>query len=140
MIWGIVEIVAFSAALLLFALMVISNVDLRIKNGKANANLKQEITDRHIVMEEMKKLMAELDGKSSNQNEGFLKFVSESRDWAFQYIERVQITIKNFQDTVHPIAVRHYEDKETTISQEDLDKILKAYYRLVEELPDEGKK
>jgi hypothetical protein len=36
------------------------------------------------------------------QSEGFLKFVSQSRDWAFQYIEEVQLGLKNFVDEVEP--------------------------------------
>lgn len=35
-------------------------------------------------------------------NEDFLKFVSDSRDWAYQYIEEVQAGLKLFIDEVGP--------------------------------------
>lgn len=41
-------------------------------------------------------------------NEAFLKFVSDSRDWAYQYIEEVQSGIKSFIDEVGP-QVEYYD-------------------------------
>ena len=35
-------------------------------------------------------------------NEDFLKFISDSRDWAYQYIEEVQSGLKSFIDEVEP--------------------------------------
>lgn len=35
-------------------------------------------------------------------NEDFLKFISDSRDWAYQYIEEVQAGLKLFIDEVQP--------------------------------------
>jgi hypothetical protein len=35
-------------------------------------------------------------------NEDFLKFISDSRDWAYQYIEEVQSGLKSFIDEVGP--------------------------------------
>lgn len=136
---NIVEFVVFAIVLLLFVALIITNISTRLQNNKLKATLNQEVIDRAIVMEEMKKLMEELDGKSSNQNEGFLKFVSESRDWAFQYIERVQISIKKFQDVFHPFAEQYYENKRTRIPKEEFPAVVEAYRKLIEELPEEGK-
>lgn len=41
-------------------------------------------------------------------NEDFLKFVSDSRDWAYEYIENVQSGIKSFIDEVGP-QVDYYD-------------------------------
>jgi len=35
-------------------------------------------------------------------NESFIKFLSDSRDWAFQYIEEVQIGLRSFIEEVEP--------------------------------------
>lgn len=35
-------------------------------------------------------------------NEDFLKFVSDSRDWAYEYIEEVQDKLKAFIDDIEP--------------------------------------
>jgi hypothetical protein len=41
-------------------------------------------------------------------NEDFLKFISDSRDWAYQYIEEVQSGIKSFIDEVGP-QIEYYD-------------------------------
>jgi hypothetical protein len=43
------------------------------------------------------------DVKTLEQTEGFLKFVSDSRDWAFEYIEEVQSALEEFDAKVYPI-------------------------------------
>ena len=40
-------------------------------------------------------------------NEGFIKFLSDSRDWAFQYIEEVQTGLQKFVQEVEP-QINHY--------------------------------
>lgn len=37
---------------------------------------------------------------SDNEPDGFIKFLSESREWAFTYIEEVQTTIKNLKSAM----------------------------------------
>jgi len=49
-----------------------------------------------------------LPSKGENvHNESFIKFLSDSRDWAFGYIEEVQNSLKNFIDEVEP-QIDHY--------------------------------
>lgn len=109
-------------------------------NDQMSSVAGQLAADNKILSEEIQRVQFQGQDKKVEETEGFLKFVSQSRDWAFQYIERVQITIKNFQDVAHPIAVQYYENKDQPINQEELGKLLEAYKKLVEELPDEGKK
>lgn len=49
-------------------------------------------------------------GSADNEkshNESFIKFLSDSRDWAFGYIEEVQNSLKSFIDEVEP-QIEHY--------------------------------
>lgn len=41
-------------------------------------------------------------------NEDFLKFVSDSRDWAYQYIEEVQAGLKTFVNEIEP-QIEYYD-------------------------------
>jgi predicted PurR-regulated permease PerM len=43
-----------------------------------------------------------VENQKLEQSDGFLKFVSDSRDWAFQYIEEVQSALKEFDNEVAP--------------------------------------
>lgn len=56
------------------------------------------------------------------QTEGFLRFISESRDWAFQYIEGIQEALKDY-------------DK--ALSLNDAKKLNEAYSKLITFLPDD---
>ena len=70
--------------------------------------LNQKKANRYIVANTVKLLLQkELEHKENKTdkekaNEDFLKFVSDSRDWAYQYIEEVQSGLKSFIDEVEP--------------------------------------
>lgn len=41
-------------------------------------------------------------------NESFIKFLSDSRDWAFEYIEEVQTELRNFIEEIEP-EINYYD-------------------------------
>ena len=43
--------------------------------------------------------------------ENFIKFLSDSRDWAFEYIEKSQQTIKEVSDELKVKGLNNYSDK-----------------------------
>ena len=43
--------------------------------------------------------------------ENFIKFLSDSRDWAFEYIERSQQTIKEVSDELKVKGLDNYSDR-----------------------------
>lgn len=74
-------------------------------------------------------------------NEDFLKFVSDSRDWAYQYIEEVQESLSSFINDIEPEiayfdeyglvgdAYPHYHSmKKISASYKELKKILPEDY------------
>lgn len=75
------------------------------------------------------------------QTEGFVKFLSESRDWAFQYIETTQSEIKKFVEIVGPQM--EYYDKYgriiNSVHTKSMNKIFDAYQELVNLLPETTK-
>jgi hypothetical protein len=134
------ELVVFILFITVFFYSVYKVVDLRIKNRKLHLDVAQGLMDHFALMAKLETALKNTDEKKIEETEGFLKFVSNSRDWAFQYIERVQIAIKEFQDVFHPVAIQYYKDKDQPINQEEFGKLFEAYKKLVDELPDEGKK
>lgn len=140
MINEIFQIVIFVVFIIAFFALIFAAIFLRKENLKLRKDVAQGILDLMGLKGELEKALKNTDKQKIEETEGFLKFVSQSRDWAFQYIERVQVAIKNFQDVFHPIAVEYYKDKEKPISQDDFGKLFEAYKKLVDELPDEGKK
>lgn len=81
------------------------------------------------------------DTKSLEQTEGFLKFISDSRDWAFGYIEEAQQALQDFALEMEPIiewsktyGIVNGDNAHT----EALEKISLAYDKLKSVLPEEN--
>lgn len=73
-------------------------------------------------------------------SEGFLRFVSESRDWAFQYIEEVQTVLQEFTTDIEPEIAYFKEYGDITSMSPNyysMKKISAAYDKLKEVLPKE---
>jgi len=137
----IIEFTVFAIALLLFISLIIANITTRTQNNKLKTALTQEIIDRGIVTQKMQELMAELDRKNSNQNDGFLKFVSDSREAAFKYIEEVQAAINEFDTKVGP-AVKYYKETGKMLDRKPSDlvrELADAYDKLMASMPKEDK-
>lgn len=58
---------------------------------------------RAALLEQGVKQALEKTPPAIENSEGFLRFVSESRDWAFEYIEQVQSGLASFVDEVGPL-------------------------------------
>jgi hypothetical protein len=135
-----VELGFFVLSIFILFALAIDNVRQRFRLSKLNKEINQSVADYIALSKKLEEAVKNTDEKRIEQTDGFLKFISESRDWAFQYIERVQIAIKNFQDIFHPLALDYYKDKDKPIGQEQFGKLFEAYKHLINELPDEGKK
>ena len=72
--------------------------------------------------------------------ESFLKFVSDSREWAFQYIEDVQTHLKNFKNAVEK-DINYFDKYGDVISSphsESMKKISSSYKELIKVLPEDN--
>lgn len=134
------EIGAYVLLSITFVTLLILIIKTSYKVRQLSVKLIKSEVDNAALREKLAELMTNSENKKLEETEGFVKFISQSRDWAFQYIERVQIAIKNFQDVFHPFAVQYYEKKRTRIPKEEFPALVEAYKKLVERLPDEGKK
>jgi hypothetical protein len=85
------------------------------------------------------------DSKSNNTDqevhkENFLKFLSDSRDWAFAYIEEVQTGLTEFIEDVKP-EIEYFREYGDIISMQpnyhSMKKISESYDKLIKLLPKE---
>lgn len=93
------------------------------------------------ALEQSVKSVLENTSEPIESSEGFLRFISESRDWAFQYIESVQQAIKQFSKEVDP-AINYFDKFGDVISNQrpdyqSMQTISKAYKELMTMLPEE---
>lgn len=105
------------------SLFAISTVALLVYAAKGERKIRQLTIDKAIFMGELAKMLEKQDNKAIEETEGFLKFISESRDWAFTYIEDVQQALQ-----VYDVA----------LSTDDAKIINDAYKKLISFLPEDN--
>lgn len=84
------------------------------------------------VTQALQKVIEEQNSQMLEKTDGFLKFVSESRDWAFSYIEDVQEKLTSFDDKIAEI-VKYYSVYGPDMQGVHID-LLKQVSEAVEEL------
>jgi hypothetical protein len=106
---------------------------------RAGMELLQAISDRQTVVDYLETEMAKSNALQLNEDDGFVKFLSQSRDWAFQYIEDVQASLNTFVETVGP-AMAYYDKYGRINESPSMNTIFDAYQKLIEVLPENENK
>jgi hypothetical protein len=89
------------------------------------------------LMEELKSVSNANYFANDEDKENFLKFISDSREWAFDYIEDVQHGLTKFVKEVEPSIIHfdNYGNALWTPITEDMKIISKSFKELKELLP-----
>lgn len=116
-------LIAFVIFILAFFYLVFDSIRLRIKNHGLRKDLTQEIIDKMIIAKELERKLVEDESKKLEQSEGFVRFISESRDWAFQYIEDFQAALLEY---------------DLALSVDDAVALNAAYKKLIDMLPSDA--
>lgn len=139
MIINLIDLIAYGIFVVILLTLFVNNLKLRASKKLLAAELLQQTLDKMALLEHVEKLTAEAQSKGIEQTDGFLKFVSDSRDWAFQYIETVQDALEAFDKKISP-TLEYYstygtavEGLHTSLTTE----ILEAYTELKKVLPQE---
>ena len=127
----------------IFSVVIIVLTGLLIREKLFTKNLANELLQ---VMLDNRTLLTKIEHRSTEkdieQTEGFVKFLSESRDWAFEYIETAQSGLNSFVEQAGPRL--EYFDKYGRVTAsphtEGLEDILAAYRELQKLLPEENNK
>ena len=123
----------------LLGAFVFDSIRLRLINKKiANANLQAEV-DKAVLSNKLNKVILE---HSAEKTDGFLRFVSDSREQAYKYIEETQEAIKAFDDEIG-LVVKHYKSTGRSTTRrisELLEKMSMAYDIIMTLMPDDDKK
>ncbi len=127
-------------ALLSFLVIALSFILVKVrldilKLAKNNLELNFENT---MMLEKLVEQQDVINEISFKKNDDFVTFLSESRDWAFSYIEDVQTSIAKFVEKVGPVLT--YYDKFGRINETpSMNTIFDAYTDLIKVLPEENK-
>lgn len=138
-----IDLVLYLSIVLVLMFLIFQNIRLKKRFTKSVETLFQVYIDKTIIENATKSRLADLkesDLVEKESQENFISFLNQSRDWAFQYIEDVQLAINNFIEKVDPIVDYHKKfGKVVAISPwtEQLDKISEAVDELKNVMPKE---
>ena len=97
-----IEFAAFAVFIVLFFILIINNIRFSLKLSLASQKLIQAHIDNNILAEKLFETSARIIVKKETDSDAFLKFISDSRDWAYQYIDEVQEGINKFVSEIEP--------------------------------------
>jgi peptidase E len=117
----IVNLSVFLAYTVIVAVLLVFCFKLRIEYKKTYALLVQSVFDKEELLKKFEEFVNDQSVKAIEETDGFVKFISQSRDWAFEYIEDVQKAIDEYKLSV--------ESKDVKLKRE-------KYKKLLQFLPD----
>ncbi len=136
-----IDFIIFALIVLVVVTLLISVVKLRLKNRRLAAELLQATLDQNILLTKLAEELKKKEDVSVEKTDGFLKFISESRDLAFEYIETIQEALVKFKDRVGPeieYMLTYGSVSGDSLQSKSFLKIEKAYKELIKEtLPTE---
>ena len=136
-----IDFIIFLLTILVVVTLLISVVKLRLKNRRLAAELLQATLDQNILLTRLAEELKKKEEVSVEKTDGFLKFISDSRDMAFEYIETMQEAIVKFKNNVGPeidYMLTYGTAARDSLQSSSFLKIEKAYIELIQEtLPTE---
>lgn len=117
-----ISIAAFAVYTLLLIGLVVLLSKSYIKNKKLSNEASKLFVEKSALVARLDVLLNEEDSKNVESTEGFLRFVSQSREWAFEYIEDIQQALYAY---------------DIALSLDDAQVLNEAYKKLISFLPED---
>lgn len=97
------DLIIFILFLVFFTSLAITTIKTKIKNVDLLEKFLESSIEKALIAERLEAELLKTANNNVPEEQGFVNFLSQSRDWAFEYIESVQAKIKDFEDEVLPI-------------------------------------
>jgi hypothetical protein len=135
-----IEFVSFAVFIFLFFALAVKNIKNSIKVSSLTKELLQSNIDKTVLAEKLFEASARELIKKETDSDAFLKFVSDSRDWAYQYIDDVQASLTKFINDIEP-EIAYFDEYGVVGSAyphyHSMKKISGAYKELKKLLPED---
>lgn len=95
-----INAVVYASLFFLSLYLLIRNIYLRKYIAENSVSYLQLVLNSKKQIEVLQQELQKREDAAIENTDGFLKFVSESRDWAFNYIEDVQQSIQQLKNSV----------------------------------------
>lgn len=127
-----IEIAIFVGYSVAITLLIIAVILLAIRNKRLLRSVAQLSIDKMALYAQLDELAAYKEEKSLEQSDGFIKFISDSRQWAFDYIDNVQSAIDEYRKIADVVPI----SKDMSVAQAE--ELSAAYDKLMSFLPEEN--
>ena len=127
---NVFEIVLYVLVTVVLFYFVYAFIGFYMSNNQLRSQLKQAEIGRDHFKNKLLEQISIKESKKLEQTEGFFRFISQSRDWAFTYIEDVQKAIQELNEfwvTTNQDAIY--------LSSEETEELSKIISKLIAELP-----
>jgi hypothetical protein len=135
-----IEFISFVLFISAFFMLLINNIRFSLKTTSLSKELVQAHIDKTVLAEKLFEASARELLKKETDSDAFLKFVSDSRDWAYQYIEDVQESLNKFITDIEP-EIAYFDEYGVASSAyphyHSMKKISGAYKELKKVLPED---
>lgn len=135
-----IELISFVIFLFLFFVLVYKNIKTSLKLLSVSQELLQANIDKTVLAEKLFESSTRELLKKETNSDAFLKFVSDSRDWAYQYIDDVQSSLNKFITDIEP-EIAYFDEYGIASSAyphyHSMKKISGAYKELKKLLPED---
>lgn len=131
------DFIIFVGILTVFVYLISNLANLRMKTIGLNKDLIQSYIDRSILTEQLKVALLENENKKMETSEEFLKFISQSRDWAFDYIETTQEKVYSVVNKIGPVSEYLEKYDPPILLNEQRLSIIEAYKDMKSILPED---
>ena len=132
------DIVAMSFLSIIIVFLSYKNIQIRSKFKVLGGMHMQALADNYSLNQALEQMKQDIENVKLQESDGFVRFFSTSRDWAFNYIEQVQDALKEFDETITPITnwtETYGSTIEDSIFRNKIIEISAAYERLQSLLP-----
>jgi hypothetical protein len=125
------ELVFFIVSIASIVVLSFNTVRLSMKYRTSLQTIVKLTINENILTEKLAKSLLE-NARLSSDDDGFVKFLSDSRDWAYTYIEDVQAEIKKIDSVV--TSESKLFDNVKGLKKSDLEGILSRIFASLKDL------
>ncbi len=134
------DLVVYLFLILVIFYMVLQNIKTKRKFSKAVETLFQLYIDKNISDNLAKEKLEEFSVEESNNKtsqDDFIVFLTQSRQWAFDYIEQTQAAIQEFKESAGP-SFEYFKEYGAVMqlpTDQLFNQVMPAYDKLIDMLP-----
>lgn len=127
----LLEAVVFSLSIISFLTVAYLYISLRVRHNNLVVHYVNVEMEKELFKQKLTEEISRRDSKKLEQTEGFVRFISQSRDAAYDYIENVQKDIAELKD--------YFDKNGLNFTVEQADEMAKRIENVINHLPEETK-